>query len=549
MKYRLAWTCAAWVVVSLLISLTAEGGEGQADLDKAIQLRIEAKTLQQLSEVASLCESAIKKGLDSDSETLAKQMLTVALHGRTQQLAEAIFGKAQPNPQWPLLRRILLIDLDKLLKYDDSRVEAYLLVAKLQILPNGDRAKARSAVDKVVVLLKKNADNKLLAEALRIRSNLRQTDSARLADLNQSIDLDPENVDSLEMRAVYYRRKGEFKKAVDDLKRVLDRQPDNVNIRLAVAETLLRIDQFDEALRQINQVLVKGPAIAALALRGQLYARQDKTKEAIADLDKVLQQVPGDLAARMLRAQLYYTEGRNALAAEDIALVRKARPDVPQAQALDALIQAAQDNLKEAIDIMQTLVKSDPKEIIWQLQLATLFNANDQPEKAIALYTDVLKSSPDQADANRGRADAYLSIGKHKEAIADYNVAIKTRPDDVNILNNLAWVLATSPDTNVRDGKRAIELARKACKNTEYQLSYVLSTLAAAYAETGDFQSAVKWARKAVELADDSIRDHVDKELKSYEKKQPWREQKDAKPAKPKAGKSTDKPTAESPKS
>ena len=73
--------------------------------------------------------------------------------------------------------------------------------------------------------------------------------------------------------------------------------------------------------------------------------------------------------------------------------------------------------------------------------------------------------------------------------------------DDEHLLNNFAWVLATSPDDEFRDGKRAVELATKAAEQTNYETPHILSTLAAAYAETGDFENAKKWSAKAVELS------------------------------------------------
>jgi tetratricopeptide (TPR) repeat protein len=118
-----------------------------------------------------------------------------------------------------------------------------------------------------------------------------------------------------------------------------------------------------------------------------------------------------------------------------------------------------------------------------------------------------------------------LSIGKQAEAIADYEEAIKLQGKDSGVLNNLAWVLATSPEEKLRDGKRSIELATLACEVTDYKAAHILSTLAAAYAETGQWEEAVKWSKKAVEIGDDeSIKDQLKKELASYEEKKPWRE-------------------------
>jgi tetratricopeptide (TPR) repeat protein len=124
----------------------------------------------------------------------------------------------------------------------------------------------------------------------------------------------------------------------------------------------------------------------------------------------------------------------------------------------------------------------------------------------------------------RGRGDVYLNHGRQAEAIADYERALKLQPKDYGILNNLAWVLATSPDAKIRNGKRALELAKVAADVTEYKLAYILSTLAAAYAESGDLPSAIKWSTKAVELSDKEHAEALKKELESYKAGKPWRE-------------------------
>ena len=131
-----------------------------------------------------------------------------------------------------------------------------------------------------------------------------------------------------------------------------------------------------------------------------------------------------------------------------------------------------------------------------------LYSVHKKSAKAIELFNAVLAESPEEWRALEGRADSYLNLGKHAEAIADYEKLNKSQPKDSGILNNFAWVLATSPDDNLRDGKRAIQLATQACELTEYKLAHILSTLAAAYAETGDFDSAVKWSTKAVEIGE-----------------------------------------------
>jgi tetratricopeptide (TPR) repeat protein len=162
--------------------------------------------------------------------------------------------------------------------------------------------------------------------------------------------------------------------------------------------------------------------------------------------------------------------------------------------------------------------------------------------------------------ALRLRADANLNIGKQAEAIADFDKALAQKDDDQSLLNNFAWVLATSPEDNLRDGQRALKLATKAAEGTGYEIPHILSTLAAAYAETGDFDNAVKWSEKSVELAQKEVdeakpeddkskletdRDQLKKELESYQNKKPVRERQTVEDA----PSSTAKPESEAPSS
>jgi tetratricopeptide (TPR) repeat protein len=91
--------------------------------------------------------------------------------------------------------------------------------------------------------------------------------------------------------------------------------------------------------------------------------------------------------------------------------------------------------------------------------------------------------------------------GLAEEAIIYYRECIRLRPDQVNACNNLAWLLATHPEANVRDGAEAVRLAEHACEMTGFQKTPIVGTLAAAYAEAGRFQEAVETAEKAITLA------------------------------------------------
>jgi Tfp pilus assembly protein PilF len=152
--------------------------------------------------------------------------------------------------------------------------------------------------------------------------------------------------------------------------------------------------------------------------------------------------------------------------------------------------------------------------------------AAKQPRAAVQWFEKALDSDAKQFLSLRGRSDALISIGNHAAAAKDLERALEVKPDDSGVLNNLAWLLATSPDDDLRDGKRAIDLATKACEETEWKAAHIISTLAAGYAEAGNFAKAREVSQQAVDVAgdDEGIDDQLQKELESYQAEKPWRE-------------------------
>ncbi len=270
-----------------------------------------------------------------------------------------------------------------------------------------------------------------------------------------------------------------------------------------------------------------------LAQRARAYTVKQDADAALKDLDKALEVDPINIAVLLLRSANYAQAEKNEKALSDIDEALRVRPDYVPAMQMKALLLVRVKGLTEAIAKLEEARAQAPQDPNLLQQLGLLYNANQQSAKSVEAYSQLLKLDPKNNFALQARADAYLTDGKHAEAIADYNVAIGNTPDDSGILNNLAWVLATSPEDNLRDAKRALELATKAADVTEYKQAHILSTLAAAYAENGDFDKAVEWSKKAVEISVESLKEPLKKELACYEAHKPWREVKtgDAGPA------------------
>ena len=147
-------------------------------------------------------------------------------------------------------------------------------------------------------------------------------------------------------------------------------------------------------------------------------------------------------------------------------------------------------------------------------------------DRAIADYTKAIEINPQYANAYYNRGYVWGDKGKYDKAISDYTKVIEINPKHVSAYNGLAWLMATCPDDRYRDGKQAVVLAEKAVKLDE--TTSRLDTLAAAYAEAGRFQDAIKTQERAItrlkqEGGAEDLPEY-EEHLASYKAGKPWRE-------------------------
>jgi tetratricopeptide (TPR) repeat protein len=307
----------------------------------------------------------------------------------------------------------------------------------------------------------------------------------------------------------------------------VEEEPEDPSLLEALGMACMMSEQMEDARKAFDRAIELDPEAAGpLLQRARVYAVGGDQDKALADIDRAIDLAPRDQAARLLRARIQQQAGNTEAALADIEAVLEQDADMPAALELKGLIAAEREDYPEAIRCFRKLVAKNPDDAVVLSQLGTLFLAAKQPREAIRRFTKALEIDADNFPSRRGRSDAEISIGDHVAAIADLEKAYALKPDDTGILNNLAWLLATSPNDDIRDADRAIELATKACEATEWKEPHIVSTLAAGYAEKGDFETARKYSQQAVddeELADE-VKDQLRGELASYEAGKPWRE-------------------------
>jgi hypothetical protein len=133
---------------------------------------------------------------------------------------------------------------------------------------------------------------------------------------------------------------------------------------------------------------------------------------------------------------------------------------------------------------------------------------------------------PVRMTAPSGFAQICLSHGEFTNAINMCQKAVATNPEDASSYNTLAWIKATCPDASVRDGRDAVSAATQACELTRWKSASLIDTLAAACAESGDFQRAIRLQKQALLVgnAPESERGGMQERLALYKESQPYRE-------------------------
>jgi tetratricopeptide (TPR) repeat protein len=260
---------------------------------------------------------------------------------------------------------------------------------------------------------------------------------------------------------------------------------------------------------------------------GLVLLQQGKLDDGIAHYRSALQMQPDSWDAEYNLGTALVRKGQVDEAIQHCERAVAMRPTDPDAQVSlgDALLRKGR--IDDAIEHYQKAMMAHSDHFLARYGLCQALLEKGELDGAIQVCRSALELWPLDVDCQTTLAIALEEKGNPAEAMQHYQKALELVPNSIPTITNLAWLLATSQDASVRNGPKSIELAKQADRLVGGTNAVVLRTLAAAYAENGEFANAIRTARAAMQLArmhgEDSLMTDLDQQIALYELGMPYR--------------------------
>ena len=278
-------------------------------------------------------------------------------------------------------------------------------------------------------------------------------------------------------------QKGLVDEAVTQLQEALAINPDDKYVHNNLGNALRQKGMVDDGVVHLRKALAINPDFADAHYNlGTALLQKGLVDEAIAQLRKALAINPNPADADDNLSPAIIADACNNLGT---ALLQKGLVD-------EAIVQ-----LRKALEINPHFADAHDN-------LGTALLQKGLVDDGIAQLRKALEINPDHVNVHYNLGRALLQKGQIDEAIVHFQKVLEIRPGDAYACHNLsrvAWMLATSPASAVRNGPKAVALAEQANRLSGGQDPMIVDTLAAAYAESGRFPEAIATAERAQQLA------------------------------------------------
>ncbi len=308
---------------------------------------------------------------------------------------------------------------------------------------------------------------------------------------------------SLQRLTVIESRRGDNRAAVRYARAALDLEPDDPAARMAYQNALVDAGDVDQVRGEVEAALAAEPGNVGARVRlAELLDSEGQTEAAAEELRRAVEQSPDDVDLRYLYGQLLGKLNRLSEAMEQFAAVVDRDPRHVEAHRILAVAAVRSGYLEPAAAHYRAILAVEPRDASALFGAAQVTAASGRLEEAVEGYRSLLEHDPDHAAGRHALGLALLQSGPATAAEGAEQLR-RAYVEDERLLargNDLAWTLATDRDAARRDGQLALVIALELNAVAGGAEPALLETLAAAYAETGDFESAVRTVESALEI-------------------------------------------------
>ena len=303
--------------------------------------------------------------------------------------------------------------------------------------------------------------------------------------------------------AAYMQRTGQYEASAAKWKQVLELSPDDEAAHRSLGTVLLMTGHGEESAAHFQKA-------SEIKLRAAVAA--DPTSARAFD----------DLGVLLLQT------GRAEEAVAQFEKAAELKPDFAAARANLGGALAKLGRLDEALVQLRQALASDAGYAPAHYHLGLVLSRRGDAQGAIREWRSAIDLDPKYAEAHVSLGDALDAQGRTAEALSHWRAGLELQPNDAKALRRMAWALATSPDAAIRDGAEAVAFAVRALELSGGKDAQALDTLAAAYAEKGQFADAALTARRAQARAaqenQPALAQEIGARMALYEAGQPFRD-------------------------
>ncbi|MCH7993034.1 MAG: tetratricopeptide repeat protein [Planctomycetes bacterium] len=372
----------------------------------------------------------------------------------------------------------------------------------------------------------------------------------------------PDDAPTLSSYAASLKRRGKADEAIAYYRRALQIEPGLVEASVNLGALLVKKGQFDEAITIYTAILEQRPddgrTMGRLAVALSESGRIEEGESAFL---QALRLDADDPTIHINYGQALIHQGRLDEAVARFQAALHSHPGAVRAWVLSGVALSRMGRIAEAVSHYEEALRLDPKSAQAHYNLGVAFLSSGDEDRAVPHFRSAIEADSmlvdayfnlGQALASLGKFDeakqhleralllapndpmAYLQLGmvlmvdgQYIESVANLRKGILIAPENVNLRERLAWVLATSPNDGVRDGREAVELGERLVARLEKSSARAFDSLAAAYAEVGQFDDACRTVELAIKVAEEGRRSgyavQLRERLSQYRRREPFR--------------------------